>query len=171
MKAMAFPAYGAPLEEIELPEPELVPGSALLDVLTCGICFSDVKTWTGQMAFSPDLPLPHVPGHEVAARVVATDPPGALAPGTTVVVYHLRPCRICARCRAGEENLCRAPAGWMGFTHPGGLRERMVVPLDRLTVVPAGIDPVHAAPLTCALGTAYRATITRGLVSAGSRVG
>jgi D-arabinose 1-dehydrogenase-like Zn-dependent alcohol dehydrogenase len=168
---MAFPAYGAPLEQIELPEPELVPGSALLEVLTCGICFSDVKTWTGQMPFSPGLPLPHVPGHEVAARVVATDPPGALAPGTTVVVYHLRPCRMCARCRAGEENLCRAPDGWMGFTHPGGLRERMVVPLDRLTIVPAAIDPVHAAPLTCALGTAYRATITRGLVSAGSRVG
>jgi D-arabinose 1-dehydrogenase-like Zn-dependent alcohol dehydrogenase len=168
---MAFPAYGAPLEEIQLPEPELAPGSALLEVLTCGICYSDVKTWTGRMAFSADLPLPHVPGHEVAARVVATDPSGALAPGTTVVVYHLQPCRICPRCRAGEENLCRAPAAWMGFTHPGGLRERMVVPLDRLTVVPEGIDPVHAAPLTCALGTAYRATVTRGLVGPGSRVG
>jgi D-arabinose 1-dehydrogenase-like Zn-dependent alcohol dehydrogenase len=33
----------------------------------------------------------------------------------------------------------------------------MVVPLDRLTVVPESIGPVHAAPLTCALGTAYRA--------------
>ena len=171
MRAMAFPAYEAPLEEIELPEPDLVAGSALLEVLTCGICFSDVKTWSGQMPFSPHLPLPHVPGHEVAARVVVTDPAGALAPGTIVVVYHLRPCRTCDRCRAGEENLCLAPAGWMGFTHPGGLRERMVVPLDRLTAVPEEIDPVHAAPLTCALGTAYRATMTRGRVTAGSRVG
>jgi D-arabinose 1-dehydrogenase-like Zn-dependent alcohol dehydrogenase len=47
----------------------------------------------------------------------------------------------------------------------------MVVPLDRLTPVPEGIDPAHAAPLTCALGTAYRATVTRGRVSAGMRVG
>jgi D-arabinose 1-dehydrogenase-like Zn-dependent alcohol dehydrogenase len=78
---------------------------------------------------------------------------------------------VCDRCRAGEENLCLAPATWMGFTHPGGLRQRMVVPLDRLTAVPEGIDPVHAAPLTCALGTAYRAVTTRGRVRAGSRVG
>jgi D-arabinose 1-dehydrogenase-like Zn-dependent alcohol dehydrogenase len=168
---MAYAAYEAPLEQIELPEPELVPGTALLEVLTCGICFSDVKTWLGQMPFSADLPLPHVPGHEVVARVVAADPPGALRAGTNVVVYHLSPCRVCARCRAGEENLCRQPAGWMGFTHPGGLRERMVVSLDRLTVVPEGIDAVHAAPMTCALGTAYRATVTRGGVAAGSRVG
>jgi D-arabinose 1-dehydrogenase-like Zn-dependent alcohol dehydrogenase len=168
---MAYSAYEAPLEQIELPEPELVPGTALLEVLTCGVCFSDVKTWLGQMPFSDRLPLPHVPGHEVVARVVAADPPEALPAGTNVVVYHLSPCRLCARCRAGEENLCRHPVGWMGFTHPGGLRERMVVPLDRLTVVPAGIDPVHAAPMTCALGTAYRATVTRGRVAAGTRVG
>jgi alcohol dehydrogenase len=168
---MAYPAYEAPLEQIELPEPELAPGTALLEVLTCGICFSDVKTWLGQMPFSGELPLPHVPGHEVVARVLEVDPPGALAVGATVVVYHLQPCRVCARCRAGDENLCRDPVAWMGFTHPGGMRERMVVPLDRLTVVPNGIDPVHAAPMTCALGTAYRATVTRGRVAAGSRVG
>jgi D-arabinose 1-dehydrogenase-like Zn-dependent alcohol dehydrogenase len=171
MKAMAYSAYGGPLEPLDLPEPELVPGSALLEVLACGICYSDVKTWQGAMAFSPDLPLPHIPGHEIAARVVAADPPGSLAPGTTVVVYHLRPCRACDRCRAGEENLCRAPLSWTGFTHPGGLRERMVVPLDRLTVVPPGIDAIHAAPLTCALGTAYRAVVSRGRVLPGTRVG
>jgi len=171
MKAMAYSTYGGPVEPLDVPEPELVPGSALLEVLTCGVCYSDVKTWQGSMAFSPDLPLPHVPGHEIAARVVACDPPGALASGTTVVVYHLRPCRACDRCRAGEENLCRAPVSWTGFTHPGGMRERMVVPLDRLTIVPPAIDPVHAAPLTCALGTAYRATIGRGGVVPGMRVG
>jgi propanol-preferring alcohol dehydrogenase len=43
------------------------------------------------------------------------------------------------------------------------------VPLDRVVAVPDSIDPVHAAPMTCALGTAYRATVTRGGVAAGSR--
>jgi D-arabinose 1-dehydrogenase-like Zn-dependent alcohol dehydrogenase len=167
---MAYAAYGEPLQAFELPEPELMSGSALLEVLTCGICFSDVKTWQGQMSFSPALPLPHVPGHEICARVLATDPPGALEPGTIVVVYHLRPCRVCDRCRAGEENLCRAPGEWIGFTQDGGLRERMVVPLDRLTAVPVAIDPVRAAPLTCALGTAYRSAISRGRIVPGSKV-
>lgn len=167
---MAFNGYGLELEAIQLPEPNLVAGCALLQILTCGVCFSDVKTWTGSMPFSEGLPLPHVPGHEICARVLAADPPGALEPGTLVVVYHLWPCRLCDRCRAGEENLCRAPRRWVGFTHHGGLQERIVVPLDRLVTVPAGVGPVEAAPMTCALGTAYRAVVTRGAVQAGARV-
>jgi alcohol dehydrogenase, propanol-preferring len=34
--------------------------------------------------------------------------------------------------------------------------------VDRLVGVPEGIDPIHAAPMTCALGTAYRSVVTRG---------
>jgi alcohol dehydrogenase len=80
------------------------------------------------------------------------------------------PCRRCGRCRAGQEQLCREPEAWAGFSHPGGFQEQLVAPLDRLTEVPAGIDPVHAAPLTCALGTAYRAVLTRGGVTGGATV-
>lgn len=170
MRAMAVMRYGDALARLELPEPELRPGHALLEVLTCGVCFSDVKTSRGKMPFSDGLALPHVPGHEICGRVIETDPPGALEPGTIVVVYHLWPCRRCHRCRAGQENLCRNPQGWAGFMHPGGFEDRLVAPLDRLTMVPPGIDPVHAAPLTCALGTAYRAVVTRGGVAPGVRV-
>jgi len=163
---MAVREYGEPLASIELPEPELQPGYALLDVLTCGVCFTDVKTSRGRMPYSDELELPHVPGHEICARVVRADPP-VLEPGTVVVVYHLWPCRRCARCRAGVEQLCQNPQGWTGFMTPGGFQQRMAAPLDRLTVVPPEIDPVHAAPLTCAIGTSYRAVITRGGVRAG----
>jgi D-arabinose 1-dehydrogenase-like Zn-dependent alcohol dehydrogenase len=166
---MVVTAYGEPLEPAELEPAPLRPGHARLEVLTCGICFSDVKTARGRMPFSERLALPHVPGHEICARVVETDPPGALAAGTVVVVYHLWPCRVCARCRAGDEQLCLDPRGWTGFTTPGGFQEELVAPLDRLLPVPEGIDPVHAAPLTCALGTAYRAVITRGRTVPGSR--
>jgi alcohol dehydrogenase len=169
VRAMAVTEYGRPLELIEIQEPELRPQTALVEVLTCGVCHSDVKTSTGQMPFSASLVLPHVPGHEICGRVISTDPPGELE-GETVVVYHLWPCRRCDRCAAGEDNLCRNPVAWTGFTHPGGLRERIVAPLDRLLPVPPNIDPVHAAPLTCAIGTAYRAVVTRGRVTAGSNV-
>jgi D-arabinose 1-dehydrogenase-like Zn-dependent alcohol dehydrogenase len=163
---MAVREYGEPLERLELPEPELRPGYALLDVLTCGVCFTDVKTSRGRMPYSDRLTLPHVPGHEICARVVRADPP-VLEPGTVVVVYHLWPCRRCARCRAGVEQLCQDPQGWTGFVTPGGFQQRLAAPIDRLTVVPPEIDPVHAAPLTCAIGTAYRAVITRGGVRPG----
>jgi D-arabinose 1-dehydrogenase-like Zn-dependent alcohol dehydrogenase len=166
---MVVSAYAEPLQPADLPAPELRPGHALLEVLTCGVCFSDVKTSRGRMPYSDRLALPHVPGHEVCARVLATEPAGAIEPGTVVVVYHVWPCRRCARCRAGTEQLCRDPVGWVGFTHPGGFQERLVAPIDRLTPVPPGIDPVHAAPLTCALGTAYRAVVTRGGVEPGMR--
>ena len=57
--------------------------------------------------------------------------------------------------------------GWAGFTHWGGFTERIVVPLDRLIPIPETIDPIHAAPMSCALGTAYRSVITRGGVGPG----
>lgn len=170
MRAMAVTEYGAPLEKIKVPEPKLSADHALIEVLTCGVCFSDVKTARGQMPFSEELKLPHLPGHEICGQVLDTDPPGALATGTKVVVYHVWPCRVCSRCRAGEDNICINPQAWAGFTHPGGFQDRLVVPLDRLVAVPDSIDPVHAAPMTCALGTAYRATVTTGGVAAGSRV-
>lgn len=170
MKGMVVTQYGAPLEERDLADPALPPGYALLEVLTCGVCFSDVKIARGRMPFSDTLALPHVPGHEICGRVVETDPAGALAVGARVVVYNVWPCGHCDRCRAGDEQICRNPRERMGFTDPGGFRQRIAVPLDRLIEVPDGIDSEHAAPMTCALGTAYRAIVTRGAVTAGARV-
>jgi D-arabinose 1-dehydrogenase-like Zn-dependent alcohol dehydrogenase len=170
MKAMAVTGYGAPLEMVEVPEPRLIPGHALIEVLTCGVCFSDVKTARGNMPFSEDLNLPHIPGHEMCGRVLDTDPPGTVEPGTRVVVYHVWPCRVCSRCRAGEDNICTDPQAWIGFTHSGGFQERLLVPLDRVLPIPDSIDSVRAASMSCALGTAYRATVSRSAISAGSRL-
>jgi D-arabinose 1-dehydrogenase-like Zn-dependent alcohol dehydrogenase len=58
VRAMALTAYGKPLELIDVEEPMMMPGSALLEVLTCGVCFSDVKTARGKMPYSSQLPLP-----------------------------------------------------------------------------------------------------------------
>lgn len=170
MRAMAVIAYGDPLSLIDLPEPDVPAGYALLEVLTCGVCFSDVKISRGQMPFSEDLPLPHVPGHEIFGRVLRTNPPGLLEEGTTGTVFHYWPCGRCASCRRGDETLCSHLVGWAGFTHPGGFRERIAVPVDRLIGVPSSIDPVLAAPMSCALGTAYRSVVVRGGVRAGSSV-
>jgi alcohol dehydrogenase len=170
MRAMAVAAYGEPLVPIEVPEPDLPNGYALLDVLTCGICFSDVKTWRGEMPFSEDLSLPHIPGHEIYGRVVSTEPPGLLRDGTVGIVYHYWPCGRCSSCRRGDETLCSDLDGWVGFTHPGGFRERIAVPVSRLIPIPPSIDPISAAPMSCALGTAYRSVAVRGGVRPGMSV-
>src|SRR5918996_6566769 len=159
MRAMAVTGYGEPLEAIEVPEPELRPGQALLEVLACGVCFSDVKTSRGRMPFSAGLELPHVPGHEIFGRVLRTDPPGLVENGMRAVVYHYWPCGRCSACRRGDETLCREMVGRAGFTHWGGFTQRIAVPIDRLVTIPEAIDPIHAAPLSCALGTAYRSVV------------
>jgi D-arabinose 1-dehydrogenase-like Zn-dependent alcohol dehydrogenase len=166
MRAMAVESYGSALELLELPEPQPRPGYALLEVVACGVCFSDVKISRGKMPFSDRLPLPHVPGHEICARVLACDPP-VFEPGSLVLVYHVFPCGRCRMCRAGTEHLCLAPEATIGFTHHGGFQERLLAPVDRLLPVPAGIDPLQATTLTCGLGTAYRAVATRGGVGPG----
>jgi len=168
MRAMAVTAYGRPLVPVDLAEPQVPAGYALLQVVTCGVCFSDVKTARGHMPYSADLPLPHVPGHEIFGRVLRTEPPGLLEEGTLGTVFHYWPCGRCASCRRGDETLCTQLVGWTGFTHHGGFRERIAVPVDRLIRVPPSIDPIHAAPLSCALGTAYRSVVVRGRVRAGT---
>lgn len=170
MRAMAVTAYGKPLELLDLPEPDLPSGHAMLEVLTCGVCFSDVKTSRGQMPYSDSLPLPHIPGHEIFGRVLETNPGGLLEPGTLGTVFHYWPCGRCASCRRGAETLCSRLVGWVGFTHHGGFRERLAVPVDRLAAIPPSIDPVHAAPMSCALGTAYRSVVVRGRVRPGETV-
>src|SRR5215204_5443720 len=102
MRAMAVTGYGEPLERIEVPEPELIPGYAILEVLACGVCFSDVKTSRGHMPYSANLPLPHVPGHEIFGRVLTADPPGLVPDGMRAVVYHYWPCGRCLACRRGD---------------------------------------------------------------------
>lgn len=170
MRAMAVVAYDRPLEPIDVPEPKMRPGYALLEILTCGVCFSDVKTARGHMPYSERLRLPHIPGHEIFGRVLSADPPGSIDEGTLATVFHYWPCGLCAACRRGDETLCERLEAWIGFTHHGGFQERIAVRADRLIQIPEGIGPVEAAPMSCALGTAYRSVVTKGHVHAGSRV-
>jgi len=170
MRAMAVTDYEAPLELIDLPEPQMNPGFVLLRILTCGVCFSDYKTSRGLMPYSSTLPLPHVPGHEICGEVAAAGQETGWQVGDRVVAYHYWPCGRCAFCLKGLENLCINLVAWTGFTHHGGFEEFLAVPADRLLRVPDNVSSEHAAPATCASGTAYRAVVTRGRVEAGETV-
>jgi len=103
MRAMSVVEYGRPLEMLEVERPAPPLGHALVEVLACGLCFSDVKTIRGRMPYSSTLRLPHVAGHEVSGRVVEVNGPSRLAPGDRVVAYHVWGCHRCASCRRGDE--------------------------------------------------------------------
>ncbi|HET7266271.1 MAG TPA: alcohol dehydrogenase catalytic domain-containing protein [bacterium] len=175
MRAMAVAEYGAPLRLLDLPRPAPGPGQVLVRVFGCGVCRSDLKIADGAMPFSPSLRLPHVPGHEIAGEIVEFGPAEdgrsrGLRAGDRVVVYNYWGCRTCEHCQAGEENLCDRLRGWTGFTSPGGFQEYLVVPDDCVLSLPANVAPEHGGPLSCALGTAYHAVVTRGGVQAGESV-
>jgi alcohol dehydrogenase len=170
VRAMAVTSYGGRLEPLEMTDPEPAPGEVLLRVLTCGVCATDVKIARGRMPFSAALALPHVAGHEVFGSVVTSNPLGLVEPGTRAIVHQYWACGRCAACMRGNEVLCSDLRGWMGFTQDGGMREMIAVPADRLIRVPSSIDPIGAAPLSCAIGTAYRAVVTSGGVRLGSTV-
>lgn len=170
MRAMVVERYGAPLRLVDLPEPSPGPGQVLVRVRGCGVCRSDLKVASGAMPFSATLPLPHVPGHEVAGEVVSLGPGARGRVGEAVVVYNYWACRVCASCQAGDENLCTDLRGWVGFTSPGGFQEYLAVPDDCVLPLPPDVPVERGGPLSCALGTAFHAVVTRGAVRAGETV-
>ncbi|HEX6938816.1 MAG TPA: alcohol dehydrogenase catalytic domain-containing protein, partial [Longimicrobiales bacterium] len=64
--AAVLPAPGAPVEVRALPEPELEPGSALLEVELSEVCGTDVHLRDGRLA---GVPYPIVPGHVTVGRL------------------------------------------------------------------------------------------------------
>jgi D-arabinose 1-dehydrogenase-like Zn-dependent alcohol dehydrogenase len=142
----------------------------LIRILTCGVCYSDYKTAHGKMQYSPTLKLPHVPGHEICGEAVEARPDTGFHVGERVIVYNYWSCGRCAMCRMGMENICENLQGWVGFTTPGGFEEYLAVPAERLLRLPDGITPEQAAPTSCALGTSYRAVVTRAQARPGQTI-
>ena len=157
MRAMVLTAPRAPLREVELPDPEPGPGQALLRVLACGVCRTDLHVVDGELT-RPKLPL--VPGHEIVAEVVASA--GRFSPGDRVGVPWLgRTCGVCPYCRAGRENLCDR-ALFTGYDLDGGYAELCVADERFCFVVPPLFGDVEAAPLLCAGLLGYRSLRVAG---------
>ncbi len=153
----------------DVPEPVPGPGEVLVSVDVAGICGSDLELLQGRRP-AAYVSYPVVPGHEWAGRVSAVGPGvDDLAPGDPVVAEGLRSCGVCDRCAEGRTNLCAARYAETGFTHPGALAERLVVPAGLVHRLPAG-RPVEPAallePVACVAGGLLEA----GLPLPGSRV-
>jgi threonine dehydrogenase-like Zn-dependent dehydrogenase len=153
----------------DLPEPVAGPGEVLVAPVAVGICGSDVELLAGTRP-TAYVRYPIVPGHEWAGRVVAVGPgvPG-VRPGAAVVAEGVRSCGTCARCAEGRNNLCDGPYAETGFTHPGALAQRLVVPVGQVHVLP---DDRPTAPAALIEPAACVATglLEVGQPPAGSRV-
>ncbi|MEN3361737.1 MAG: hypothetical protein V7637_5719 [Mycobacteriales bacterium] len=155
------------LTEVATPEPG--PGEVLVAPAAVGICGSDVELRDGRRP-PGYVRYPVVPGHEWAGHVVAAGPGvTGLEPGAPVVAEGIRACGVCARCAEGRNNLCSGPYAETGFTHPGALAERLVVPAALLHPLPAD-RPIVAAALIEPAACVATGLLEVGFPPPGSRV-
>lgn len=153
----------------ELPVPEPGEGEVLVIPTCVGICGSDVELLSG---LRPDeyVRYPVVPGHEWVG-VVDRSGPGVkgLSPGTPVVAEGVRSCGVCRRCAEGRVNLCSGTYAETGFTHPGALAERLVVPAGLVHPLPAGRS-VDTAALIEPAACVATGLLEVGMPAAGTRI-
>ena len=153
----------------DVPDPRPGPGEVLVAPAAVGICGSDLELLDGRRP--PEyVRYPVVPGHEWSGHVVACGAGVAdLEPGAPVVAEGVRACGTCPRCREGRANLCAGPYAETGFTHPGALAERLVVPAALVHPLPAE-RPVAPAALLEPAGCVASGLLELGMPRAGSRV-
>jgi propanol-preferring alcohol dehydrogenase len=155
MRAMVLEAPGRPLVPHDLPPPRPREGEALIRVIACGLCRTDLHVVDGELD-EPKLPL--VPGHQVVGIVEETSGEDAgLRPGARVGVPWLGgTCGSCDYCRSGRENLC-PHARFTGYQLDGGYAEYAVAEARFCFPIPEGYPDLQAAPLLCAGLIGYRA--------------
>jgi 2-desacetyl-2-hydroxyethyl bacteriochlorophyllide A dehydrogenase len=151
----------------EVPGPG--PGEVLVRVAAAGICGSDRELYEGGRPESYRA-FPIVPGHEWSGTIeeagLGVDP--ALIGRPTVGEGFVN-CQVCARCRAGDTNLCGAGYDEIGFTRPGAFADHLIVPARLLHPLPAGTDLRAAVLLEPAAVAA--AAVLRAAPVPGERVG
>jgi propanol-preferring alcohol dehydrogenase len=170
MKAAVFdPTHATPGHFVQIENvarPTLQQGQALLRVLACGVCRTDLHIVEGDLK-----PLRHriIPGHQIVGEIVdgATS---ELPLGARVGVSWMGGVDgTCRYCRLGFENLCDHPV-FTGYTIDGGYAEYVAVRSDFVYPLPQDIEPVHVAPLLCAGIIGFRSLRVAG-VQHGERVG
>ncbi|WP_329014607.1 alcohol dehydrogenase AdhP [Streptomyces sp. NBC_00690] len=156
MKAAVVRELGAPLIIEERPDPEPEPGQVRIRLEASGLCHTDIHAARGDWPVKPSPPF--IPGHEGVGIVEALgDPVEHLTVGQRVAVPWLgRACGRCEHCLSGWETLCEQQIN-TGYANDGGYAEKMLAWADFAQVVPDGISPRDAAPLTCAGVTTYKA--------------
>ena len=160
------PLRDNPLVIEDIPTPIPQKGEALLKVLACGVCRTDLHIALGELPQKQQL---LIPGHQIVAQVLESSssefPPGSRV-GVSWVGGTDGTCKYCASAR---ENLCDNPI-FTGYTHNGGFAEYTTAREDFLLPIPPQLSDIAAAPLLCAGIIGFR-SLRVAEVRHGQRVG
>jgi alcohol dehydrogenase len=157
-----------PLQVRDVEPPAAPDGGVVVEVRSTGLCRSDWHAWAGH----EDVPLPHVPGHELAG-VVAQVGTGVARwrVGDRVTVPFVEGCGRCAWCASGNAQVC-PDQQQPGFTHAGSFAEQVALHAadTNLVAVPDDVPDGAAAALGCRFATAFRGLRARARVQPGEWV-
>jgi len=161
MKAAVVKSFTGPLEIEHLPIPRPGAGEIVVRIEASGLCHTDIHAAHGDWPVKPSPPF--TPGHE-GVGIVTEVGLGVteVAVGERVALPWLGyACGTCEYCVSGWETLCLEQKN-TGYSIDGGFAEYAKGYGRYVVKVPAGVDPVDAAPLTCAGVTTYKAVKVAG---------
>jgi len=157
MKAAVY--KNGQLEISDIEKPKLVGKGAIIKVLGCGLCGSDIVKLRNSLVNDGT-----VLGHEVVGRIVEIDTDTDFMPGEKVVMGHHVPCFSCSYCYGGNYSMCRKFK--KSNIIPGGFAEYVFVSEDHLmnTVfrVPEYVENEvisYTEPLACCIRAVKRTNV------------
>ena len=161
IRAYAAHKPGGRLERFDFEPGDLQPGEVEIDVVTCGICHSDLSMLENQWGMSS---YPIVPGHEVVGTVAAIgDGVKNIAVGDTVGLgWNSSSCMVCHRCMSGDHNLCADSEGTI-VGRFGGFADKIRCSSEWAIALPAGVDAAEAGPLFCGGITVFNPIVQFGV--------
>ena len=133
---------------------DLRPGEALLKMICCGVCHTDLHVKNADFGDVSGVIL----GHEGIGEVVeVADDVTSLEIGDRAsVAWFFQGCGHCEYCTTGRETLCREVKN-AGYTADGGMAEYCIVTADYAVKVPEELASPAASSITCAGVTTYKA--------------
>ena len=161
MKAVRIEADGS-IAAVDLPEPPIGPGEALMETRVSGICGSDLLDWYARRKAGTVL------GHEVAGVIRALGPGvSGFQVGDRIAPHHHAPCLACAACAAGRYVHC---SEWRSSRlDPGGMAELVRIPAGNLSRdtqrIPDAVTDEEASfvePLATVVKALRRAALSKG---------
>ena len=150
------------IEEVEVPALKL--GQVLVKVLASGICGSQLGEIEGVKG--PDKYLPHLLGHEGCGEVLEVgEGVRHVKPGDRVVLHW--------RKGAGLESVTPVYASRIGTVNAGWVttfNEYAIVSENRVTAIPADVEPEVAALLGCAVTTGFGVVTNNARLAIGESI-
>ena len=179
-KAFAANSAASPLAPFTLPRRSPCPQDVQIQILFCGVCHSDLHQVRNEWQSVMPTVYPVVPGHEIVGRVVKVGSAvKKFKEGDIAAVGCLvDSCRVCASCRAGEEQYCEngftltynSEDKILGGVTYGGYSDGIVVDEAYVLRVSNKLDPAGTAPLLCAGITTF-SPLRHWKVGKGQKVG